>query len=179
VIGKGMSYQDDVLSGLSGMYEMAKSGVSELNLQLFQRTLKRQIDRMYGTGKSGKNDVATMFSINREYFPIEMGGFPKLTSFGFLAGPSHTHSFKIVHFGTETEKRALASIATYDKDSAYNVFLENDVQSNISLLSKTSIFFNIRIHSKVEALCKQLESLSQSDMQKPLLNCDCKCELPI
>jgi len=157
-IGKGISYESDVRSGIASLATLARANCSEVNLCLFQRTLKMQIDDVYQTGKKGKNSVEDNYAVLREYLPIEIGGFPVLTGPSLALGPIECHNFKVCHFGNSIERDSLIHLATFEDSSIYNVFSESGQISDLTGVSKTSINFAIRIVSKVENLAKQIES---------------------
>jgi len=158
VIGKGISYESDVRSGIASLAGLARANCTELNLCLFQRTLKMQIDGVYQTGKGGKNSVEDKFEVLREYLPIEIGGFPILTGPSLISGPIESHNFKVCHFGNNIERNSLIHLATFEDTSIYNIFADSGQISDLTGISKTSINFAIRIVSKVENLAKEIES---------------------
>jgi len=155
IVGKAMSYQSDVCESVSSLTYLAREGADNTSLLLFQFSSRQFIDSVYRTAKGMSNH--SDLEVDRDYLPLECGGYPILSNIELLSGPMESHYYKIFQFGNSLEKNALISITSLDSKSKYMVFSDSDFDGDLPGLSRTGITFTIRVLSKVDQIAKKFE----------------------
>jgi len=148
VLPKGLSYSSDVKHGISAITTLSKEGVSGINMYFLQRSYKLFIDNMYHMKAGERNHIER----DREFLPIELGGYPDLSAVELSSSPIKFHMWKCVTYSPDVIKNEIGYLAKVSLDTSLKNFAETDYESNSFSNGITEIAFTMKSHSKVRDL---------------------------